>query len=57
MVTIHCEVIDAELVAVARMIANRQKDVVKLIGSTETLEVRYEEVSEMQESETQEKDV
>ena len=40
MVKICCEVIDREMIEVARMIANSQKDVVTIIAPTETMEVR-----------------
>lgn len=51
MVNIYCDTITQEMKEVAREIADRQKDVVKIITPTETLEVSYEEVSEVQEQE------
>ena len=46
MVNIHYDVIDDEILEVARMISKRQKTDVKIISLTEIVEVRYEEVSE-----------
>lgn len=46
MVNIYCDTINEEMMFVARLIANRQKDVVRITTPTEIVEVRYEEVSE-----------
>lgn len=46
MVNIHYDVIDDEILEVARMISKRQKTDVKIISLTEIVEVRYEEASE-----------
>ena len=54
MVNIYCEVIDREMIEVGRLIANNQKVTVKINSPTETMEVNYEKVSEVQESECQE---
>ena len=51
MVNIYCDTITQEMKKVALEIADRQKDVVKIITPTGTLEVSYEEVSEVQNSE------
>ena len=51
MVKIFCDAITQEMREVAQEIAARQKDVVSIITPTETLEVSYEEVSEVQDSE------
>lgn len=39
MVNIYCEVIDREMIEVARLIANTQKDVVVINAPNETMEV------------------
>ena len=53
-VNIYCEVIDREMIEVGRLIANNQKVTVKINSPTETMEVNYEKVSEVQEPECQE---
>ena len=55
MVNIHCEVIDQEMIEVARTIANVQKTGVVINSPTETMEVHHEKVSEGKDQEAQEK--
>lgn len=43
MVNIYCEVIDREMIEVARMIADKQKDVVIINSPTEKMEVKCDE--------------
>lgn len=54
MAKIYCGELNDEIISVARMIANNQREVVKIITPTETLEVSYEEVSEVQGTQTEE---
>lgn len=49
MITIRCEVIDKDMFNAAKLMCRYQKEDVKIISPTETLEVRYEEVSEEEE--------
>lgn len=42
MVNIYCEEIDQEMIEIARMIANKQKDVVIINAPSETMEVHYD---------------
>lgn len=42
MVNIYCDGITEEIKKVAKIIANKQKDVVKIITPTVTLEVNYD---------------
>lgn len=51
MVNIYCSTITQEIRLVALKIADWQEDVVKIITPTETLEVSYEKVSEVQNTE------
>ena len=51
---IYCDTVTDELWDVARMISKRQQEVVEIITPTETFEVQYEKVSEMQDSESEE---
>lgn len=46
MVNIYCEVIDQEMIEIARMIANKQKDVVVINAPNETMEVSYDGTSD-----------
>lgn len=46
MVNIYCEVIDQEMIEIARMIANKQKDVVVINAPNETMEVHCDETSD-----------
>ena len=57
MVKIICDSINDEIKNVAEFISRRQRETVKIITSTETLEVRYEKESEetQETQETQEK--
>jgi len=54
MVNIYCETINDEMMHIARMIADRQKDDVRIITPTEIVEVHHEKVSEGQDKENQE---
>jgi len=54
MVNIYCETINYEMMHIARMIADRQKDDVRIITPTEIVEVHHEKVSEGQDKENQE---
>lgn len=51
MVNVYCETIDEAIITAAKILSRKQKDTVKIITSTKTLEVRYEKETE----ETQEK--
>ena len=51
MVNVYCEIIDEAIITAAKILSRKQKDTVKIITSTKTLEVRYEKETE----ETQEK--
>lgn len=51
MVNIRYDVINDEILEVARMISKAQKTDVTIITPTETMEVHYEEVSESENSE------
>ena len=55
MVKIRCEVIDEEMIQVARLIANMQKTTVVINAPTDTMEVHHEKVSEGKAQENQEK--
>lgn len=52
MVNIFCDNIDAEILQVAKSISQHQKDTVRIITSTKTLEVRYEKESEKTQEKT-----
>ena len=55
MVNIFCESITRELIIVAGQISNDQRDIVRLISPTETLEVKcYEEDSQGEAQEAKE---
>lgn len=46
MITIKCEAIDNDIIWAARLMCKYQKEDVKIMSATETLEVIYEKVSE-----------
>ena len=50
MVNIYCDVIDDEMIEVAKIISHRQKTTVTIHTSTEILEVNYEKVSQEEKS-------
>lgn len=52
MVNVYCDTIDQALISAAKILSRKQKDVVKLIAPTATLEVRYEEEAEETQEET-----
>ena len=49
MITIRCEAIDNDITLAAKLMCKYQKEDVKIISPTETLEVIYEKVSEVSE--------
>lgn len=53
MITIRCEVIDKDIMYASELMCKYQQEDVKIISPTETLEVRYEKVSEMQSKEVE----
>ena len=53
MATIYCDVINEEMLEVARMLSNVQHEEVRIITPTECVEVHYEEAEESQQEHLQ----
>lgn len=50
MVNVYCDVIDDEMIEVAKIISYHQKTTVTIHTSTEILEVHYEKISQEEKS-------